>query len=583
MIRNFFNRLAGAWADLHPAGRVLTVLILLGVVGFFGLKPAYSAIREWRVEQNLVDANEAIAESRMDDARDLSLNVLRSGDPRVDAYRILEKSTASLQDPRHGDIARALIFHPGSNTEDRLRGFQGIVDSTPLGLVGQAWGGMALETRNDPRFSNLFVSRLIEEKHFSEAASVLLGVPEENRNSRWRFLLGNVLIGTGSQEAYKEVQRLVADTTPKGELDDDLSLELVEGVPVLELDPEILLPLQEELQAGDRAKDPRASLVLARINTKENFSSRSKIFNEEYEKWKKSAPVLLASFLCDVGLHEFLLDAARTEAFAANEQTFPVLIEAVIKTGSWDQFADLAEKYGKGLGATEIKGYEAIAEAKTGQSGAGTKAWSEAIQSAKAERSDTALIDLSRIALKTGEIEFAHRAMIEAIRVGRGPLPLYSDISPLLVSLRKEDRENVLLEICARYLSFEPGNPILLTQYAYLAFFNGLADAPTVLSALEPMAKAFPNEIPLQRVLAAVYVCAGRLEDADVIFDRHKPDVESSPPEYLMAYYTKRILSEEMDKDAPAMERFPQLALLPSERKKFSELIRAKAPASSGE
>lgn len=172
MIRDYFNRLSGRWADLHPTGKILVLLAFIGIVSFFGLRPGYSVVKKWRLERNLTEAKTAVEDSRMDEARDLSLTVLRSGDPRVDAYRILERSTAFLRDPRHGEISRALIFHPGSTKTDRLRGFQGIVDAMPLGIVGQAWAGLPEEIRMDSRFATEFAGRLAREKRWNEAASV---------------------------------------------------------------------------------------------------------------------------------------------------------------------------------------------------------------------------------------------------------------------------------------------------------------------------------------------------------------------------------------------------------------------------
>lgn len=270
-MRNFFNRLSELWANFHPAGKILVILSLVGTVGFFGLKPGYAVVKKWRLERNLVEAKKAVEESRMDEARDLSLTVLRSGDPRVDAYRILEKSTDSLRDPRHGEIARALIFHPESNAEDRLRGFQGIVNSMPLGLVGQVWAGLPEEMRADPRFAIEFAGRLSSAERWTEAAAVLLKVPEESREQSWIILMCEVLVGTGSEEATIEAQRLLASEMEAGKVDLDHVLGVLEKISIVGLNPGSLGSVQESLEAVEGDKEARASMMLVRMDCREEF------------------------------------------------------------------------------------------------------------------------------------------------------------------------------------------------------------------------------------------------------------------------------------------------------------------------
>ncbi len=574
MIRDFFNRLSGRWADLHPAGKILVLLAFIGIVSFFGLRPGYSVVRKWRLERNLTEAKTAVEDSRMDEARDLSLTVLRSGDPRVDAYRILERSTAFLRDPRHGEISRALIFHPGSTKTDRLRGFQGIVDAMPLGIVGQAWAGLPEEIRKDSRFATEFAGRLAREKRWNEAASVLLQVPEENRNQEWVVQICRVLIGTGSDEAYLEAQRMIVTTMEAGEMDRNHMLDVLEDIPVVALDPGSLSSVRKTLETNEEDTDARASLMLAKMDCRENFSSRKMIVDSAIDVWKDKAPERVMAFLCDMGLHGLLLEEVAKGSIPANGESFAYLLEAMTQTGNWADFDSLAEKFGGRLGKAERLGYKAIADAKSGESLGGKKRWNLALEEARASHTADVLLQLSGIAKEAEEPEFSEKAMIEAIRIGRGPLPLYSDLRPLLISLRQDERENILLEICAIYLSFEPGNPVLLTQYAYLAYFNGLAEAAAVLGALEQLAEAFPNEAPIQRVLAGIYVCDGRLSEAGEIFQKQDPLAGVSPPEYLMSFYISEVASGKMESNDTKISKFPMGTLLPSERKKFSELLR---------
>jgi len=176
MIGPFFHSIQDRWMQIHPFFRFLCLLAVLAAFGLFGARPGYHRFKAWRLERNLVAARHAVEEERMDEARDLSLTVLRAGDPRLEAFQILERSTAALRDPLHAEIARALMAHPEGSDEDRWTGFRGIASELPLGVVGQAWAKLPSDCQVAPRFVTAFAERLLAEGRLREAASILLAV-----------------------------------------------------------------------------------------------------------------------------------------------------------------------------------------------------------------------------------------------------------------------------------------------------------------------------------------------------------------------------------------------------------------------
>ena len=172
----------------------------------------------------------------------------------------------------------------------------------------------------------------------------------------------------------------------------------------------------------------------------------------------------------------------------------------------------------------------------------------------------------------------AEQAMVEAIRCGRGPLPLYADLKPLLSSLAQQGKDKILLEICAIYLPFEPANPVLITQLAYLACLNQLLDPETVLAAMEHLAKGFPNEVPIQCVLATAYLCNDQHAKAAATLDRLQLDPARLSPGYQAAFLTIQARSGRIPMDDPRITGMSWKSLLPAERKKFGDLLRAAVP-----
>ncbi|MES2920639.1 MAG: hypothetical protein V4819_03790 [Verrucomicrobiota bacterium] len=578
MIRNLINTVWDRWANVHPFLRFLVLTGVVAALGFFALKPAYRVFKSWRLDRNLVAARKAVSEVRMDEARDLSLTVLRAGDPRIEAFRILEKSTASLRDPRHSDIARALMAHPQGSNEDRLNGFRGISAEAPLGLVGQAWTMLPVTTRQEPQFAVLFADRLIAEKRFSEAASVLLEVPPAARAGAVDRRLTRVLIGSGKKQGYDEAQRLIAGAFPDGGPEMDDWLDLLESIPAVSLQGSTLEPVRKLLERPSAGDTARPALMLARLDYAANYSGRAAILESAITRWKDREPEAVAKFLGDLGLHQLLLETFPGERVAEHPGLFVPLLEATEQTGAGEQAIALLDAHGSTMPRYEELAHRALAAAKTGDLPGLAQHWSAAMGEAKSSQRSTAYLTLYRIAEGAGMREQAELAMVEAIRLGLGPLPLYADLKVLLNSLAQQGRENTLIEICAIYLSFESGNPVLLTQYAYLACLNNLADAKTIIKAMEPLAKAFQKELPIQCVLATAYLCDGQAAKAAETLDPLNLDPAKLAPGYRAAFLTTQVLNHRLAKDGPQITQFPWKALQPSERKKFSELIRSAEP-----
>ncbi len=578
MLRNFINAVWDRWANLHPFIRFLLAAGLVALGGFLFLKPSYRAFKAWRLEKNLVAAEKAVKEVRMDEARDLSLTVLRAGDSRIEAYRILEKSTASLRDPMHGDIARALMSHPEGSEEDRLNGFRGMAPDAPLGVLGQAWASLPEALRQNPGFATVFAVRLIAGQRFSEAASVLLAVPEPARTAEVNQALVRVLLGSGKKDGFDEAQRWIAAKWPAGDQEISGWFDVFEEIPVASLRADLLEPVRESLSMPGQADSARGALAILRLEYAANFAGRATVLDRAIIRWKDEAPETLAKFLRDIGTHRMLIETFPIKRLEDHPGILPYLLESMENFGAWDQLALLLDTHGDRLPKTELLARRAVMAAKTGDTPALVQRWNEAMGEARSGATRNAFLMIHQIAADAGLEAEAGQAMLEAIRQGRGPLPLYADLKFLLNILASQGRENELLQVCAIYLPFEPGNPVLLTQYAYLACLNGLADGKTILKAVKPMADAFPDALPIQCVLATAYLSDDQPAAAIETLDRLKVQPENIAPSYRVAFLTCQVLAKRIPKDDPQITNFPWKSLLPSERRKFGEWIRAANP-----
>ena len=583
MIRSFIDNFRDRWANVHPLLRFVLLAAMLAGLAWVTARPAYRGFKTWRVERNLVAARKAVAEVRMDEARDLSLTVLRAGDPRLEAFQILEKSTAALRDPMHGDIARALMSHPESSDEDRLNGFCGMAPDVALGLLGQVWASLPANCQHDPRFATVFADRLIAEPRLSEAASVLLAVPEPARNGGVQRRLIRVLIASGKSEGFAEAQRLIAAQMPADGAELAEWLDLLEAIPALSLRAGLLEPVRRVLESAAGDAPARPALMLARIEYAAKFPECAAVLEAAISRWQTRDPKALADFLGDLGLYQRLLETYPPEALEPHPELLPRMLQAMERGGAWERVVPLLDKHGRRLPKYEEFAHRAMVAAKLADAPARAVAWNAAMAEAKTSAVATAYLTLQRLAGDAGMSDEAEQALVAAIRLGRGPLPLYAELKPLLTSLARQGHDSTLLEICASYLAFEPGNPVLLTQFAYLACLNNVIEPKTILKAMEALANGYAKDVTIQCVLATAYLCDGQAAKATATLDRLEVEPAKLPAGLRAAFLTSQVLARRIAKDDARITEFPWKSLQPCERKKFSELIRnAESHAKAG-
>jgi hypothetical protein len=584
MIFSLIESLRDRWANLHPLARLALLGGVAAGLGWLTVKPGYHAFKAWRVEHNLQAARTAVAESRMDDARDLSLSVLRAGEPRLEAYRILEKATAALGNPLHGEIARTLVFHPQSTDEDRLNALRSLATEDALGLLGQTWATLPPRCQLDPRFALVFADRLLAERRFRAASDILLALPGAATHTAVQQRLIRVLIGSGTTEGFTEAQRLIAAQLPAADTGDADALtpwlDLLEAIPVPSLRENLLGPLRATFQRAEGADPARLALMVARLDYAAHFERAADILQAAIARWHESAPLALANFLKDLGLYARLLDTFPPACLDAHPELFPRLLEAMEYTAAWPQLLSLLDSQPACLPKFEELAHRARAIAKSADPSARATAWAAAMADAKASSVPGAYLTLQRIASEAGMTGEAEAAMVAAIRLRRGPLPLYQNLMPLLASLERQGADSTLLEICTTYLAFEPDNPTLLTQFAYLACLSNLLDSKTILKVVQSLAAAFPKELTIRCVLATALLCDGQFAQAADTFEQLEVAPDQLPPGFYAACLTSQALAHRIPKDDPRITGFAWKSIRPCERKKFNEFLRNGVPQS---
>jgi hypothetical protein len=556
------------WANSHPFLRFLVLVLVLGSVLLFILVPGCRLTKSAVAKKNVAAADQALKEGEMMAARDFSLSAIQSGETSIKAYRILEESMSALRDPRHAGVARAMILRPEATEDDRLRAFVSIAPEMPMGLLGASWLMLPEECRMDAGFVAPFADRLIAEKLYNKASSVLQGVPEAYRTDAIQQRLIRLMIQTGEPAMQNEAQRWLSSKWPDHTEELDGWLDLVEQIPIAELSPHLLDSVRWKLEGPEFEGSARHHLVLARIRYVADFPNRDQVLSQAVATWKDQAPESVAKLLVDTQNDKRLIQMLTPEVFTEHPKLFLVLLDALGRSGDAELIKALLESQVDLLPKYESLARLAVLSTKLGDESARLEYWKAALNDAKFSVNTDSLLVLHRLAEAADMMPEAEEAMVEAILRGRGPLPFFEQIHWLIDNLARKGLEELILRILTTYLWFEPGDHNLVAGYIYLACFNDLAEPEVLLRAVTLLATEFPEHRNIQFTHAVAYLYSGQASAAAEVLNRMELDPNVLPPSQRAILFTTRVLNQAMTPQDRLIADFPWKSVLPSERKK---------------
>lgn len=574
MFYEFRNTCRHIWENTHPFLRFVMLVVAALFAFLFILVPGYRLSKSAIAEKNVSAAGDALKEGEMLAARDLSLSAIHSGESSIQAYRILEESMSALRDPRHGGVARLMILKPDATDEDRLRAFSSMAPEMPMGLLGASWLMLPSKCHFDVRFVAPFADRLISEKLFNKASSVLQAVPEADRSEAIQQRLIRLMIQTGEAEIQNEAQRWLSSRWPEAGEEMAAWLDLLEEIPISRLSPHLLDSVRWKLESPEYEGSFRHRLGLARIRYTADFPNRDKTLAQAVASWKSEAPEAVAKLLVDTRNDRILIGMLTPEVIGAHPALFTVLLGALERSGDLGVIKNLLESKVEILPKFETQARLAVVSAKSGNELARLEYWKAAINDAKFSAATDSLLVLHRIASGAGMTAEADEAMVEAILRGRGPLPFFQQLRGLIESLSRKGLEELILRICTTYLWFEPGDHNLVASYIYLACLNDLAEPQVLLKAVSVLSSAFPKETQIQCVHAMVYLYSNQPSAAAEVLNRLNPDPNALAPNQRAILFTSQVMLRQVSSQDPKIADFPWKSLLPSERKKFGDWIK---------
>lgn len=503
-----FERLHRIWANLRLGVRIILLLLILGLAIVLLARPIRTTVRSFALNRNSRLAETALLAGDANEARARSLTAIQSAPNRPDLTRTLLVAMDRLNDPKRVQVAMILIAHPAATAADKQLALAILAGNAPLVMVGAAWEALAPAEQAAPEMIVPFARRLMDEGKSAQATLLLKGLDLTNPPELITRLMLDLLASQGSGDAWKESQKLLIQRTQSattaGEPVPDWCLAAWERVPQEFLNPEALTALPETGPA-------RLNLLRRRFNLGREPLDLQDPETAGWIRHPTPADRLpLAVLLADGGQPDTAV-ALLEKAPGLTRDEYEWLRTTRLRTLGWQPWRDFLKSPAVAqIPQVWVKADLALAHFKLDEAEASKTAWNEALQLATTSSQAPRLTDLSR-RVRPLMPERSRDAMLAAIRTPGQVLPLFNDLTGLMSSLENDRRDTDLLDICRVYRVLEPGNPVAITRYAYLALLAGELPPAAAVRLVEPVIQYQPHS-PHPRVVAIL---------ATLLLDKH--------------------------------------------------------------
>ena len=497
---DYTNRMRETWANLPLGIRVILALLALGVIAVPCGRPLRSALRFLALERNSRLAEDAIAAGDAQEARSRGRAAIQSAPERIEVARTVLQSMDILNDPKRIQVATILMQHPDANSADRALALEVLASHAPMVIVGAAWAGLSKEEKAMPEMIDAFARRLMWEGKSEAAALLLKDVDFPNPPDSINQLLVDLLQDHGSPDAWVESQKLLSKRTraasDASEPLPDWCLADWERVPQEHLD-------SQALAAFPKAGSPRVMMLRRRI---EQGGRSLDLRDPPIASWLRQVEpgdrLALASLLANCGHESTALELFEQGAGLMHNE-YEWIRDIRIRTQAWRPWLDFLKSPAVlGISQAWVDADRALAYFQLNEIHESKNAWREAIQSAAISTQVPRLIDLCH-RVRPWMPAHAEEALLAAIASPDQALPLFNDLQWLARSLEKAGNDKALLDLSRTYLGIEPGNPVVVTRYAYLALLAGELSPAAAIRMITPIIEDQPGS-PHPRIVAVM-------------------------------------------------------------------------------
>jgi hypothetical protein len=501
--------------------KLAAVVIALAVAGLLFGPKMYRSFRDGQIDANIDRAEVALRAKDWLEARGLARSVLIARPGEFRAFRIYHKASAAINDPQTYIASVQLFVDKRSSTDDKLDAFRVLCYDAPQAVALSAFAYLPPEIRSDIRFRAAVVPLLLHRGDIKAAEGILRESTDLESSPEGQLQLIRVLCAYPTPERVAESRNILADLIAKNHP------EGLEGILLL-----------GNVKGGLDAGDPLPNLSSwvnsqADAKTIHHFYALHPqlikapthpeiIFQPVVDRFLSVDPGAVGNWL--VSHEQASLAIEILEPYAKSVSS--AYIERTRALMNTERFAELDGAIASPPPSVDLVDLEIIKTAiavRRKDSAGVTAGWDRVLQQAAFDHTRNRFLEINQFASLLGIPKVADDAMVAAIRIGWGRIPLYKDITPLLLRLANANRTVDLLAIYRTMLRFEPEDPELLNNYVYLAMLHELLPPSEAIARLDALVAKHPELPQVNSSLALACLLNKEPQRALDLINQHPP------------------------------------------------------------
>jgi hypothetical protein len=546
--------------------------VVAGVVALgFAAKPAYRALREYRTGRNLAAAQAAVRDENWTVARDKARSVLLVRQDDFEAFRIWARARVKLGEPSAYLAASRLVTDPRASREDRLETLRMMVAKAPQAMVLGLYSCLPKDLSAQPSFRAALIPLLIQRGAIDLAEKGLREVAQPPLGADVRLEMLRTLCARPSTQRVTQARHIFADLVAAKANDEALAALLLLGaVPGGLAAGEPLPDLPEWLKHQPAATATHHLLGMDPALTAKPEAAAS-CYQSAIKRFLVAAPAALGAWLVRHGQADMAVRILEEPAVSCPD-AYLARLHALLGLERQTELKAALATPPAAVDAVELEIVQARYASLSGDPIAADAAWTRALNSAAFDTGHNRFIEIARTAEACHAKEGAANAWVAAIRMGWGPLPLYSDLLPLYHSLVSKGRSEDLLAMFRSMLRFEPTNTDLQNNFCYMSLIHGIMTPGQVTAAMLKVVEQ-DDQPGYHATLMLAEILDGRPADALAQLPKFRDDKGVAAVLKTALEVIARVLAGEAEAGVALVNKIVWRGLMPQEQIVFRDLL----------
>ncbi|KAB2641095.1 MAG: hypothetical protein DVB25_02950 [Verrucomicrobia bacterium] len=419
-------------------------------------------------------------------ARDEAANVLQVRQNDAEAYRIWAQALAKLGDPLACTAAIKLVSESRATSESRLEALRVVVAQAPQAVAWDLYNNLPQALTAQAEFRAAITALRIQSDESELAEKELREVLQPGDSPDVHLALLRLLCCRPDAQRVAEARSIFAELVAAKASDAALAaLSLLGAVPGGLAAGAPLPDLPAWLRQQEKAT---ASHRLLGINPAIDAQPEAADhwYSKAIARFLATDPGPLCTWLIEHGQAGMAAKVLEKPA-RVSPDAYLARLHALLLLEQRSALEEALRKPPVAVDLVEIEIVRAKYAMLCGDPIGAHTAWTRAQSRAAFDTTCNRLIDIARCATACHAMDAAENAWVEAIRLGRGPLPLYRDLLPVYSSLASQGRSEDLLTIFQVLRRLEPANCELQNHASYFKLIHAIESPAQVATTMHQL------------------------------------------------------------------------------------------------